>query len=111
MAAPIPELSVVRLTHSFEHEARKLPEGSVGTVVHAWSGGEHYAVEFTRPFPSLVSLARPTFSPREPTWAQLPNVGNAVLDDAKITSISAPDGRAKKQALERYHQLECDTLT
>jgi hypothetical protein len=35
MAAPIPELSVVRLTHSFEHKARKLPEGSVGTVVHA----------------------------------------------------------------------------
>ena len=68
MAAPIPELSVVRLTHSFEHEARKLPEGIIGSVVHAWSDGEHYAVEFTRPFPCVVSLAGPTFSPREPTW-------------------------------------------
>ncbi len=29
MPVPIPELSVVRLTHSFEHEARKLPEGTV----------------------------------------------------------------------------------
>src|SRR6267142_3404084 len=46
MPAPIPELSVVRLTHSFEHDARKLPEGTVGTVVHAWHDGEHYAVEF-----------------------------------------------------------------
>jgi len=41
LPAPIPELSVVRLTHSFEHDARKLPEGTVGTVVHAWSDGEH----------------------------------------------------------------------
>jgi Domain of unknown function (DUF4926) len=58
MPAPIPELSVVMLTHSFEYEARKLPEGSLGTVVHAWSDGEHYAVEFTKPFPRVVSLAR-----------------------------------------------------
>ena len=57
MAAPIPELSVVRLTHSFEHKARKLPEGTVGTVVHAWRDGKHYAVEFTKPFPCVVSLA------------------------------------------------------
>ena len=69
MLAPIPELSVVRLTHSFEHEARnehearKLPEGTVGTVVHAWSDGEHYAVEFTRPFPCVVSLARADIQP------------------------------------------------
>ena len=34
MPAPIPELSVVRLTHLFEHDGGKLPEGSVGTVVH-----------------------------------------------------------------------------
>jgi Domain of unknown function (DUF4926) len=55
---PIPELSVVKLTHSLEHRARLLPEGTVGTVVHAWSDGEHYAVEFAKPFPCVVSLAR-----------------------------------------------------
>ena len=63
MPAPIPELSVVRLTHSFEHQARKLPEGTVRTVVHAWSDGEHYAVEFTKPFPCVVSLARADIEP------------------------------------------------
>ena len=55
---PIPELSVVKLTHSLEHRARLLPEGTVGTVVDAWSDGEHYAVEFAKPFPCVVSLAR-----------------------------------------------------
>jgi Domain of unknown function (DUF4926) len=55
---PIPELSIVKLTHSLEHRARLLPEGTVGTVVHAWSDGEHYAVEFAKPFPCVLSLAR-----------------------------------------------------
>jgi hypothetical protein len=63
MPAPIPGLSVVRLTHSFEHDARKLPEGTVGTVVHAWSDGAHYAVEFTRPFSCAESLARADIRP------------------------------------------------
>jgi hypothetical protein len=51
------ELSVVTLTHSLEHRARELPEGTPGTIVHAWSDGEHYEVEFTRPFTCVVSLA------------------------------------------------------
>ena len=55
---PITELSVVKLKHSLEHRARLLPEGTVGTVVHAWSDGEHYEVEFVKPFPCVVSLAR-----------------------------------------------------
>jgi len=63
MPALIPELSVVMLTHSFEHKAGELPEGTVGTVVHAWSDGEHYAVEFTKPFPCVVSLARADIRP------------------------------------------------
>jgi len=63
MPVPIPELSVVMLTHSFEHKARKLPEGALGTVVHAWSDGEHYEVEFTEPFPCVVSLARKDVQP------------------------------------------------
>ena len=58
MPAPIPELSVVILTHSLEYKARELSEGTVGTVVHVWRDGEHYAVEFTKPFQSVVSLAR-----------------------------------------------------
>ena len=60
---PIPELSVVKLTHSLEHRARLLPEGTVGTVVHAWSDGEHYAVEFAKPFACVVSLARADIRP------------------------------------------------
>jgi Domain of unknown function (DUF4926) len=58
---PIPELSVVKLTHPLEHRAKLLPEGAVGTIVHAWSDSEHYAVEFTEPFPCIVSVAVPTF--------------------------------------------------
>ena len=60
---PIPELSVVKLTHSLEHRTRLLPEGTIGTVVHAWSDGEHYAVEFTKPFPCVVSVARTDIQP------------------------------------------------
>jgi hypothetical protein len=57
------ELSVVTLTHSLEHRARELPEGTPGTIVHAWSDGEHYEVEFTRPFSCVVSLARADVEP------------------------------------------------
>jgi hypothetical protein len=63
MPSPIPELSVVTLSHSLEHKARELPEGAVGTVVHAWGDGEHYVVEFTEPFPCVVSLARADIQP------------------------------------------------
>ena len=60
---PILELSVVATTHPLEHRARELPAGSRGTVVHAWSDGEHYAVEFARPFPCVLSLARDDIRP------------------------------------------------
>ena len=59
----IAELSLVRLTHSVEHEAKESPAGSMGTVVHAWSDGEHYAVEFAHPFPCVVSLVRGDIQP------------------------------------------------
>jgi hypothetical protein len=59
----ISELSVVMLTHTVEHKARELPEGATGTVVHAWSDGEHYAVEFTEPFQCVVSVARRDICP------------------------------------------------
>jgi hypothetical protein len=65
MPAAIPELSVVTLTRSLEHKARGLAKGSVGTVVHVWSDGEHYAVEFTEPFPCVLSLARADIRPEK----------------------------------------------
>jgi hypothetical protein len=63
MPAPIPELSVVTLTHVLEHNAGKFPEGTTGTIVHAWGDGEHYAVEFSEPFPCVVSLTRADIQP------------------------------------------------
>lgn len=54
----IHELSVVALAHPIQHEAKELPEGTKGTIVHAWSDGEHYAVEFATPFRCVVSVAR-----------------------------------------------------
>jgi len=63
MPIAIPELSVVALTHPLEYQAAELPAGTKGTVVHAWSDGEHYAVEFTKPFPCVVSLARADIRP------------------------------------------------
>jgi hypothetical protein len=62
MPAPLPELSVVTLTHSLEYKARELPEGR-GDVVHVWRDGAHYAVEFTKPFQCVVSLARGDIQP------------------------------------------------
>jgi len=59
----ISELSVVTLTHAIEHEAKELPEGTRGTVVHVWSDGEHYAVEFATPFRCIVSVARCDIQP------------------------------------------------
>ena len=46
-ARPIPELSTVMLRHAVESKGEVVPEGHLGTVVHAWSDGRHYLVEFT----------------------------------------------------------------
>ena len=59
----IPELSVVRLTHAIEYQEKQLPMGAQGTVVHAWSDGEHYAVEFATPFRCVISVTRSDIRP------------------------------------------------
>jgi Domain of unknown function (DUF4926) len=43
----IPDLCTVVLRHSVESKGRVLAKGQHGTVLHAWSDGEHYLVEFT----------------------------------------------------------------
>lgn len=56
--AAIPELTLVALTRAIVHEARTWPRGCTGTVVHSWSDGEHYAIEFTLPIRCVLSVAR-----------------------------------------------------
>ena len=62
-ARPIAELSVVTLSHSLERSGALLPKGAKGTVVHAWSDGEHYAVEFASPFRCVITLSRSDIRP------------------------------------------------
>jgi hypothetical protein len=52
----IPELSVVALRHPIKSKDRVLSEGDKGTVVHAYQDGEHYEVEFSEPFPCVVTV-------------------------------------------------------
>ena len=53
----------VSLNHSVENEERTIPEGATGTVVHGYADGEHYEVEFTEPFPCVVTLGREDIRP------------------------------------------------
>jgi hypothetical protein len=54
----IRELSIVALTHPIESKDGVLPEGDRGTVVHTYRDGEHYEVEFSEPFPCVVTVRR-----------------------------------------------------
>jgi hypothetical protein len=54
----IPEHSVVALRRDFESEGHVLPAGQLGTVVHAWGDGKHYAVEFDKPTSQVVDVER-----------------------------------------------------
>jgi hypothetical protein len=78
----IPELSVVALRHPVQCEGGVLPQGVKGTVVHIYRDGEHYEVEFAKPFPCTITLRRDDIPSR---MSQLPRVANAILDDRKIT--------------------------
>lgn len=51
-AAALPELSRVSLIRA----AGCLPAGSVGTVVHVYSEGRAYEVEFTEPVRTVVTV-------------------------------------------------------
>jgi hypothetical protein len=55
-ASGFAELSVVRLVHPVKEGRRTLPAGAAGTVVHAYSDGIGYEVEFARPFHAIVTL-------------------------------------------------------
>ena len=56
-----PELSVVRLVHDvaamdWDGVERMFRAGSAGTVMGIYSVGDAYEVEFSEPFPGLVTL-------------------------------------------------------
>ena len=55
-ASGFTELSVVRLVHPVKEGRRTLPAGAAGTVVHAYSDGVGYEVEFSSPFHAIVTL-------------------------------------------------------
>ena len=59
----IPELGVVDLKRSLEHEGRVLPKGNRGTVVHAYGDGAHFEVEFTEPLACTVTVMRNDIAP------------------------------------------------
>ena len=59
----IPELSVVALRRPVESKGGVLPAGGKGTVVHVYSDGEHYEVEFSKPFRCTVTLVADDIQP------------------------------------------------
>jgi hypothetical protein len=59
----IRELSIVALRRPVECKGELLPDGSKGTVVHAYSDGEHYEVEFSEPFRCTVTVAAGDIQP------------------------------------------------
>ena len=59
----IPELHIVALRHPVGCKGGVLPEGGKGTVVHIYRDGEHYEVEFAKPFPCTVTLRRDDIHP------------------------------------------------
>ena len=56
----IPELSVVRLTKSVRNgnRGRRMPAGSVGTIVHVYRNAAAYEVEFSQPFHAILTCER-----------------------------------------------------
>jgi hypothetical protein len=59
----IRELSVVALRRPVECKGDVLPAGGKGTVVHVYSDGEHYEVEFSEPFRCTVTLVGDDIQP------------------------------------------------
>lgn len=46
----------MRLVHPVKEGRRTIPAGAVGTIVHAYSDGVGYEVEFAQPFQAIVTL-------------------------------------------------------
>ena len=51
-----PELSLVSLTCAVESQDGLLPAGATGTVVHVYSQGRAYEVEFSEPFHTIATI-------------------------------------------------------
>ena len=60
---PIPELSIIALKRAHECEGRMLPVGSRGAVVYAYRDGAAYEVEFSEPFPCVVTVGSDDIRP------------------------------------------------
>lgn len=55
-ARQVPELSIIRLCLPVETKQGTVPAGSTGTVVHAYSDGQAYIIEFYEPFHAVATV-------------------------------------------------------
>lgn len=60
---PLEELTRVALLRAFDTEAGVLPKGARGTIVSSYDRGAAYYLEFTRPFPALLTVASGDVAP------------------------------------------------
>jgi hypothetical protein len=58
-----PELSRVTLTRDVSSEDGLVPAGSSGTIVHVYSSGPAYEVEFTMPFHTVATVEADDLAP------------------------------------------------
>jgi hypothetical protein len=55
-ARAVPELSIIKLSLPVETKQGTVPAGSTGTVVHAYSDGQAYIIEFYEPFHAVATV-------------------------------------------------------
>jgi hypothetical protein len=55
-AGSVAELGVVKLAQPVATRQGSLPAGSCGTVVHAYSDGQAYIIEFHEPFHAVATV-------------------------------------------------------
>ena len=55
-ARPVAELSIVKLRSPVETKQGTVPIGSTGTVVHAYSDGQAYIIEFYEPIHAVATV-------------------------------------------------------
>jgi hypothetical protein len=56
-ARPVEEMSILKLRSSVETKQGTIPVGTTGTVVHAYSDGQAYIIEFYEPFHAVATVA------------------------------------------------------
>ena len=54
---PLKELTRVALLRAVATDAGVLPEGARGTIVSSYDQGAAYCLEFTKPFPALLTIS------------------------------------------------------